>query len=141
MKDEHYRYIHMKKFITIGSTLLTSLALAVPAFAQTTINPCPNDNGEGYGSLCTLTPEKTIPFIFTWIIIIAIVLALVFLVWGGIKWILSGGDKSKVEGARGTIIAAIVGLLIIFISWFVINLITQIFFQHSLSSNFTLPHL
>ena len=46
-----------------------------------------------------------------------IVAAIVFffmLVVGGIKWIMSGGDKASTEGARNQITAALVGLVIVF---------------------------
>ena len=137
----HSRCRDMKKLLTAGSAFVATFIAAAPAFAQgqAVINPCPNDAGQGFGSLCRLTPQSSLPFLFTWIIIIAIVLALIFLIWGGIRWILSGGDKAKVESARSTIIAAIVGLIIIFLSWFIISIITQIFFGRSLFQNFVLP--
>jgi len=62
---------------------------------------------------------QVVQFIF----VIAVILALGFLVYGGIKWITSGGDKSNVETARGTIIAAIIGLIIVFLAYVILNLI------------------
>jgi hypothetical protein len=53
----------------------------------------------------------------------AIILALGFLVYGGITWITSGGDKTKVESARKTLIYAIVGLAIVFLSFAIIGLV------------------
>lgn len=49
-----------------------------------------------------------------------VVAALVFffiLVIGGIRWIVSGGDKQQTENARGQITAALVGLVIVFAAW------------------------
>ena len=63
--------------------------------------------------------------------LILIVAALVFffiLVIGGIKWIVSGGDKAQTEGARNQITAALVGLVIVFAAWAIIKLI-DIFFS------------
>lgn len=60
------------------------------------------------------------------ILAVAVVLALFFLIWGGIKYVMSGGDKSAVESARGTIIAAIVGLVIAFLAFFIVSIITYI---------------
>ena len=64
------------------------------------------------------------------IILILIVAALVFffmLVWGGIRYITSGGDKAQTEAARNQITAALIGLVIVFAAWAIINLV-QIFF-------------
>lgn len=73
--------------------------------------------------------------------LILIVAALVFffiLVIGGIKWIVSGGDKTKTEGARNQITAALVGLVIVFAAWAIIKLI-YVFFNVDILS-LTLPN-
>jgi len=59
--------------------------------------------------------------------ILVIILALFFLIWGGIKWVTSSGDKTKVQAARNTMVYAIIGLVIVFLSYFVINVITTFF--------------
>ena len=59
--------------------------------------------------------------------IVAVIVALGFLIYGGIKWIISGGDKAGVEAARNTIVAAVVGLVIVFLSYFILNIILGIF--------------
>jgi len=97
------------------------------------------------GGLNTIGPHETtslqiiIQNSVTIIIIIAIVLSLFFLIWGGIRWITSGGDKAKVESARGTIIAAIIGLVIAFLAFFILSLALS-FFGLSLT-NLTLPKI
>lgn len=64
-----------------------------------------------------------IAFIFA----IAVVIALFYLLWGAAKWINSGGDKATIEGARGQVIGAIIGLIIIFLTFLLINLIFGFF--------------
>lgn len=46
-------------------------------------------------------------------IMIGALLLLMYLIWGGIEWITSGGDKSKTEKARDKITGAIVGILVL----------------------------
>jgi hypothetical protein len=46
-------------------------------------------------------------------LIIAGLLALGFLIWGAVNWIMSQGDKTKVEEARNRITAAVAGLALI----------------------------
>lgn len=58
---------------------------------------------------------------------VAILAALFFLIWGGVKWIISGGDKEKVSGARSTIIAAIIGLILVILSYVILNFVLQLF--------------
>lgn len=71
----------------------------------------------------------------TWIIqdfifyfyIAAIILALLFIVWGGFNWITSGGDKQKLAQARQRIVFAIVGLIIAFLAYFIIGIVGNFF--------------
>src|SRR5258706_11841528 len=59
------------------------------------------------------------------ILLILVIAALVFflmLLWGGLQYILSGGDKGKTEAARGQITAALIGLVIVFSAWAILQL-------------------
>lgn len=74
--------------------------------------------------------------------LILVIAALVFffiLVVGGIKWILSGGDKAHTEGARNQITAALVGLVIVFSAWAIASLLGT-FFDINIF-NLTLPNV
>lgn len=50
-----------------------------------------------------------------------------YLVFGGIQWITSGGDKASLEAARNKITHALVGLVIVASAWAVITLVAQFF--------------
>jgi len=58
---------------------------------------------------------------------IAGLLTFAFLVWGGIQWITSGGDKAQYEAARNRITYALVGLAIVAAAWAVMKLIGNFF--------------
>ena len=47
------------------------------------------------------------------IMITASILVLLYLVWGGIEWITSSGDKGKTEAARGKMTNAVMGLIVL----------------------------
>lgn len=116
----------MKKIIATTTGLTSPLAAALPAYA-TSINTCPSGLG---GTICSLQAGQFGPIVgqvIQLLIVIAIVIAVFFLVWGGIKWILSGGDKAKVESARNTIIGAIVGLILVFLAFFIISVVANLF--------------
>lgn len=57
-------------------------------------------------------------------IIIAALLVFLYLVWGGIEWITSGGDKAGLEQARNRITNALIGLVLVAAAWAIITLIT-----------------
>lgn len=52
--------------------------------------------------------------------------ALIFIILSGIKLVTSGGDPKQVEGARKTMTWAIIGLVIIFTSFLIINVISHV---------------
>ena len=92
------------------------------AFASTA---CP----AGWQSLCQFTLESGPHFtnIYHGIILLAALGSLIFLVLGGIRWAASGGDKNKIERARKTLIAAIVGLFISILAYVIVALLYQFF--------------
>lgn len=127
----------MKKLIATTATFGTYLTLATSAFAQTTIDTCPAGS---FRPLCDLKFSNVIPSLITTIFIIAIIIALFYLMWGALKWITSGGDKTSVQAAREHIVAAIVGLVLIFLAYFILNIILQFFLGFSLGT-FKLPSI
>lgn len=58
------------------------------------------------------------------------IIILGYLIWGGLDWVLAGGDKSKVESARSKITQGIIGLAI-FVSVFAIYFILDRFLSLS----------
>src|SRR5438105_3750420 len=57
---------------------------------------------------------------------IAILLALGFLAYGGIKWISSEGDAKNIAGARTMIRNAVIGLVLVFFSFLIVNVISSV---------------
>ncbi len=49
--------------------------------------------------------------------------AVVFLVWGGFKYMTSSGDEEKVKAAKGTIINALIGLIIVVLAFALVRVI------------------
>ncbi len=45
--------------------------------------------------------------------VLAVVIVLIFMLWGAVEWITSAGDKGKMESARNKITNAIIGLIVL----------------------------
>lgn len=97
-----------------------SSKLKIPGFGQ--IN-----SPAGIPQGGTNSVQNIVQFAIASIFVVAIILCLLFLIYGGIKWITSGGDKAGVEAARKVLTYAVIGLVIVFSSFFILNLITGIF--------------
>jgi len=58
------------------------------------------------------------------------IFTLIFVVLGGIKFITSGGDPAKIASARSTIIYAIVGMVLLILSFVIMYLIQALFINN-----------
>lgn len=66
----------------------------------------------------------------------------IMIVWGSVNWILSGGDKEKIAGARKRITTAIVGLTLLSLTFLIMLVAGQILGIRSLNTGiFTVPGL
>lgn len=78
---------------------------------------------QGGGKVATLS---CIPAVFsnllTSLLMFVGTFALFLFIFAGFKFMNSGGDPKKLEGARNTLIYGILGLLIVLFSFFIINL-------------------
>lgn len=113
---------------------LNYAALAGVVYAQQNI---PLEPPVGWGNLAKITIPGIISTAIKLILVLAALIAFVFLVIGGIKWITSGGDKEGTKGAQGTITAALVGLVIVFAAWAIIRLL-EVFFGFQILSTLTI---
>lgn len=96
------------------------LSLTLPG--GETVNPPGGIPSGGIGAV-----EKIFKNGFAIMIILCIVLAVIFIVLGGMQWITSGGDKTKLQAARAKLTWAVVGLIVAFSAFFIIGLIGYFF--------------
>lgn len=73
------------------------------------------------------------------VLIIAALLAFLYLILGGIKWITSGGDKAGMEEARNKITHAIVGLIIVGAAWSIMTLVQNFLGVQIIGGSIDLP--
>ena len=64
---------------------------------------------------------------FSAVLLVAGLATFMYLVYGGIQWISSGGDKGKLEEARSKITNGIIGLAIVASAWAVYLLLDYFF--------------
>lgn len=67
-----------------------------------------------------------IGWIISLFLLAAVLTALAFLIYAGFMWMSSRGDKTKIESARKTIVFAVIGLTIAFLSFFIVGLFSTI---------------
>jgi hypothetical protein len=135
----------MKKLVALLTPAIY-LSLASSAFAaagDTPITTC--DTSGQFAILCGLTAKSfgsVIGSLVQLLFVVAVIVALLYLIYGGFRWLVSSGDKTQVASAREHIVAAVIGLVIIFLSYFILNLILGFFLGSGVSlSNLQIPTL
>lgn len=119
----------------LNSTLLKVFAivslLALPgvAFGQINLNTpsnsglfksmfgCTTTANTGGSTMCIL--EKVLSFLLA----VAFIVAVIFLVVGGFRYIVSQGNEDSLEKAKGTITNAIIGIVVIVLAYIILQLI------------------
>jgi len=104
---------------------MNKLAAVIAQGTKGEINLQPEDSN--FGNVMSLTPGDLVGGFIRLALIIAALVFFFILVVGGIRWIVSGGDKTHTEQARGQITAALVGLVIVFAAWAIAQLIGTFF--------------
>lgn len=131
----------IKKALYYVPTALTILSLvAGAAYGQSPININPNPSLGVLGPK-DVEPQNVVKFIINALILIGVIASLIFLIYGGIRWIISGGDKTAVDTARQHVVSAIIGLVIIVLSFVIINFVLFFLTGRGLTSDLPLPSL
>jgi hypothetical protein len=137
-------FSNFKKKLAVLSLLAASFVPAVVApvvvYAQTTNSPqiegglCSGSNFEVNPSSagdqgCTAVSgtgdrlTNLIKLVINIISIIVAVVAVIMIIFGGLKYITSGGESSNVSGAKNTILYAIIGLVVVALAQFVVRFV------------------
>jgi hypothetical protein len=124
----------MKRLTMVIATLALSFGVlfsAVPALAATDASKqaaCEAIGGTYSGGTCSDGSAKAQPqdliseiiTIFSWVVG---AISVIMLIFGGFKYVTSGGDSGKITSAKNTIVYALVGLVIVALSQVIVNFV------------------
>ncbi len=101
----------MNKIQKIGYVSMVALALTLPVLALAAL---PNPAVPLQGGAVTLAEiQDRITQIARFLIIIGVVLAVIFIIWGGIAYMFAGGDEEKAGAAKTRIKNGIIGAAVV----------------------------
>lgn len=114
----------MKRALSIFLLVTCYLLLVTPPIFAANPDCFINERGQDVATLSCLGfyAQKIINWIFP---LAGLVFVAMFL-FGGIKFILSGGDPKQAEGARNTLTWAVAGLILVLLSFAILRLISII---------------
>lgn len=117
----------------MATLLVPSLVVATPAFAASDIQNslCAGTNLDlsgtkdncGTGSGATSNLNKLLTDIVNIFSAIVGVIAVIMIIVGGLRYITSGGDSSKVGAAKNTLIYAIIGLIVVALAQIIVHFV------------------
>lgn len=109
----------MKKLAyRLSGAVALSAATVQVAFAQVTNPHVPNPvRGSSFGEI--------LGDVINALLLFAGAVAVLFLIIGGFRYVISQGNEQQVEAAKKTILYAVLGLIIIFIAFVLTRLIQQ----------------
>ena len=84
----------------------------------------PGANGVGGGKMTMVDVLHNGIYLF---MVVCVFAAVFLLVWSGIEWIMSGGDKAKVDAAKKRLTFVLTGLIIVFGAFFIVSIIGALF--------------
>lgn len=79
----------------------------------------------GMGGNASLGFSSWVSSLLSGIMVLAILMVFLYLVWGAIEWITSGGDSSKTSKARDKMTQAVIGLIVLSASTALLMLIQR----------------
>jgi len=108
----------MKKFDKINLAFSSALLLmpGVSLAYEKAIEPI--DGG-------TWTVAEILERVTNWILGFTGLVAIMFLVYGGLQYIISAGNKDKAEAAKKTILYAVIGLVVVALSYVIVSFVTS----------------
>lgn len=98
-------------FSIAGSVFATNISvpLQIPISGTGSIEVCAGEKCSGIAQYVSL--------IYRFLVGFAAVLAVLALVWGGVRWLISGGESGKIQEAQKVIGSAVIGLVIALLSY------------------------
>ncbi len=111
-------WLKAAEIVVVSVMMLAPVLVPLAAHAQVA-PPCPAGAVRcGETSLTSLLQT-----IINYMLAFAGLIAVIFLIWGGFQYITAGGNEETAEKGKGTVVNAIIGLVIIGLSYVIVNVV------------------
>lgn len=108
-----------------GILLVPALALAVGSVAPLDVSAQSLQDGINATGVDTQDVDEgsLVLTITNWFLFVVGAIAVIMLIFGGFKYITSGGDASNVTSAKNTILYAVIGLVVVVLAGTIVNFV------------------
>lgn len=115
----------MKKLI---NSLLATGSVYLMTFGTQALAACDKTANPGCVDLVDPAPGATVSTyiisITDWVLNITGAIAVLFIIWGGILYVTSSGNKDRADQAKQTLTYAVIGLIVVVLSKVIVSLVT-----------------
>ncbi len=125
MKKNFKKISHILTGVGAGLCLWTGKAISVYAEEKTAAEQGA-DAARASGMPAELIGDNGVFGHITNVVLLLVgLVSVIMLVYGGLRYILSGGDSKKVTDAKNTILYAIIGLIISLLAYAIVNFVLK----------------
>lgn len=120
----------LKTLAAIGFCVMSMLAVNMTAGSPVVLADAKSQVQQGVNSTGLSggpTLQSTVQTVINTMLYIVGILAVVMIIYSGIRYITAHGDKGQVESAKNTLIYSIVGLVIAIVAYAIVNFVIGIF--------------
>jgi amino acid transporter len=114
-------------FLKVAEVLLTVVIIFAPLFVNAQLSrnfQC--DPSSGLNCTAGTSVNQLIKTVINWMLGIAFGVAVLFLIIGGFWYITSAGNEETAEKGKGTAVNAIIGIVIIILSYVIVNVVSNL---------------
>ena len=115
----------MKKFLIAAlvslGIVVTPLAMDAPVFANAKSEVTSGVSSVNDGNSTDL--PSFITNIVNILLFLAGAVAVIVIIIGGIRYVMSGGDAGQVQSAKNTILYAVIGLIVVIMAYAIVNFV------------------
>lgn len=133
----------IKKIKTTLLSLVAVATLAAPVLAPAVVSAQAEPNIQGglcaganlnadetacppnSGTVATEKVNSTIATVINIFSLVVGVVSVIMIIIGGLRYIISGGDSGNVQSAKNTILYAIIGLVVVALSQFIVQFVLE----------------
>lgn len=123
------RFLQFTLVASVVGLTLTSPVSAIDVFQNN--GACTGTTGAGSSAICGAAQqdeaENIIKNILNAMLLVLGMIAVVMIVIGGIRYVVSAGDQTQVQAAKNTILYSVVGLIIAILSFAIVNFVIEQF--------------
>ncbi len=106
--------------VMLANAILNTIRIALGG-VNLTANCLENENTAD----CVSNVDEMVIGAVNWTITVVGLVALIFVVYGGILYITSSGDSGKIKKAKDTILYSLIGLTIVALAWIITNFVSS----------------